>query len=90
VCHLVIVAQDVLITLVTPAETEPAVDAVTYWDLVEPPTGEDPLDALIPGWPPHTASRGGSSSTLATLDPPRAAPPNSPIPPSASAPATRC
>lgn len=48
VCHLVIDAQDVLITLVTPAETEPTVDAVTYWQLVEPPTGEDPLDALIP------------------------------------------
>ncbi|TDC87773.1 maleylpyruvate isomerase N-terminal domain-containing protein [Actinomadura sp. 7K507] len=48
VCHLVIDAQDVLITLVTPAETEPTADAVTYWDLVEPPTGEDPLDALIP------------------------------------------
>jgi hypothetical protein len=47
-CHLVIDAQDVLITLVTPAETEPTVDAATYWDLVEPPTGEDPLDALIP------------------------------------------
>ncbi|MCA2221405.1 maleylpyruvate isomerase N-terminal domain-containing protein [Nonomuraea aurantiaca] len=48
VCHLVIDAQDVLITLVTPAETEPTVDAVTYWNLVEPPTGEDPLDALVP------------------------------------------
>jgi hypothetical protein len=48
VCHLVIDAQDVLITLVTPADTEPTVDAVTYWKLVEPPTGDDPLDALIP------------------------------------------
>ncbi|MFS8198055.1 maleylpyruvate isomerase N-terminal domain-containing protein [Streptomyces sp. CWNU-52B] len=48
VCHLVIDAQDVLITLVTPADTEPTVDQVTYWQLVEPPTGEDPLDALIP------------------------------------------
>ncbi|MBB4901246.1 maleylpyruvate isomerase N-terminal domain-containing protein [Streptomyces griseomycini] len=48
VCHLVVDAQDVLITLVTPAEDEPTVDAVTYWNLVEPPTGEDPLDALIP------------------------------------------
>ncbi|MFI9077411.1 maleylpyruvate isomerase N-terminal domain-containing protein [Streptomyces sioyaensis] len=48
VCHLVIDAQDVLITLVTPAETEPTVDAVTYWQLVEAPTGEDPLDALVP------------------------------------------
>lgn len=47
VCHLVIDAQDVLITLVTPAETEPTRDAVTYWDIVEAPTGEDPLDALI-------------------------------------------
>ncbi|QFZ21116.1 maleylpyruvate isomerase N-terminal domain-containing protein [Saccharothrix syringae] len=48
VCHLVIDAQDVLITLVTPAEAEPTVDADGYWRLVEPPTGEDPLDALIP------------------------------------------
>ncbi|MDT0308392.1 maleylpyruvate isomerase N-terminal domain-containing protein [Streptomyces sp. DSM 44917] len=48
VCHLVIDAQDVLITLVTPDEGEAAVDAVRYWKLVEPPTGEDPLDALIP------------------------------------------
>ncbi|GAA2135656.1 maleylpyruvate isomerase N-terminal domain-containing protein [Actinomadura napierensis] len=48
VCHLVIDAQDVLITLVTPAGTEPTADAATYWDIVEPPTGDDPLDALIP------------------------------------------
>jgi hypothetical protein len=48
VCHLIIDAQDVLITLVTPAETEPTADSVTYWNLVEPPTGQDPLDALIP------------------------------------------
>ncbi|MGD6757014.1 maleylpyruvate isomerase N-terminal domain-containing protein [Streptomyces sp. BH105] len=47
VCHLVIDAQDVLITLATPASTEPTVDAVTYWHVDrEPPTGEDPLDAL--------------------------------------------
>ncbi|MFJ9175961.1 maleylpyruvate isomerase N-terminal domain-containing protein [Streptomyces sp. NPDC102360] len=47
VCHLVIDAQDVLITLVTPASTEPTVDAVTYWHVDdEPPTGEDLLDAL--------------------------------------------
>ncbi|WP_221350968.1 maleylpyruvate isomerase N-terminal domain-containing protein [Streptomyces beigongshangae] len=48
VCHLVIDAQDVLITLATPADTAPTVDAVTYWRLVGPATGEDPLDALIP------------------------------------------
>jgi uncharacterized protein (TIGR03083 family) len=46
VCHLIVDAQDVLITLVTPAETEPTRDAVTYWNLVEAPTGDDPLDAL--------------------------------------------
>lgn len=47
VCHLVIDAQDVLITLATPAATEPTVDAVTYWHVEDrPPTGEDPLDAL--------------------------------------------
>ncbi|MGW7411729.1 maleylpyruvate isomerase N-terminal domain-containing protein [Streptomyces sp. NPDC054863] len=47
VCHLVIDAQDVLITLATPAGTEPTRDAVTYWEVAEaPPTGDDPLDAL--------------------------------------------
>lgn len=48
VCHLVIDAQDVLITLVTPATTAPTADAVTSWEPVEPRTGDDPLDALIP------------------------------------------
>ncbi|WP_049563916.1 maleylpyruvate isomerase N-terminal domain-containing protein [Nonomuraea sp. SBT364] len=48
VCHLVIDAQDVLITLVTPADTEPTRDAVTYWEVSRtPPTGDDPLDALV-------------------------------------------
>ncbi|MEW2549021.1 maleylpyruvate isomerase N-terminal domain-containing protein [Streptomyces sp. NPDC047002] len=48
VCHLVIDAQDVLITLVTPVDEEPTRDAVTYWDVSgTPPTGDDPLDALI-------------------------------------------
>ncbi|GAA1989807.1 maleylpyruvate isomerase N-terminal domain-containing protein [Amycolatopsis minnesotensis] len=48
VCHLVIDAQDVLITLVTPAEAEPTRDAITYWAVATtPPTGDDPLDALI-------------------------------------------
>ncbi|MEV0195273.1 maleylpyruvate isomerase N-terminal domain-containing protein [Nonomuraea sp. NPDC050691] len=47
VCHLIIDAQDVLITLATPAETEPTRDAVTYWEVTgTPPSGEDPLDAL--------------------------------------------
>ncbi|MFD3577420.1 maleylpyruvate isomerase N-terminal domain-containing protein [Streptomyces sp. NPDC058644] len=47
VCHLIVDAQDVLITLVTPADTEPTHDALTYWDVTEtPPTGDDPLDAL--------------------------------------------
>jgi hypothetical protein len=48
VCHLIIDAQDVLITLVTPADTEPNRDAVSYWAVTHtPPTGDDPLDALI-------------------------------------------
>jgi hypothetical protein len=48
VCHLIIDAQDILITLVTPAEQEPTRNAVTYWEVAEtPPTGDDPLDALI-------------------------------------------
>ncbi|WP_416529744.1 maleylpyruvate isomerase N-terminal domain-containing protein [Streptomyces coelicoflavus] len=46
VCHLVIDAQDVLITLATPSAGEPTRDAVTYWRVVEPPTGDNPLDAL--------------------------------------------
>ncbi|GEB48973.1 maleylpyruvate isomerase N-terminal domain-containing protein [Streptomyces cacaoi] len=47
-CHLVIDAQDVLITLATPADAEPTCDAATYWDVAQaPPTGTDPLDALI-------------------------------------------
>ncbi|MFW6691027.1 maleylpyruvate isomerase N-terminal domain-containing protein [Streptomyces sp. MAR4 CNX-425] len=47
VCHLVIDAQDVLITLVTPADGEPTADAAGYWHVSdEPPTGADPLDAL--------------------------------------------
>jgi len=49
VCHLVIDAQDVLITLVTPAETEPTRNAATYWTVSETlPTDDDPLAALIP------------------------------------------
>ncbi|MET9995122.1 maleylpyruvate isomerase N-terminal domain-containing protein [Streptomyces mutabilis] len=47
VCHLVIDAQDVLITLATPATEEPTRDEVTYWNVVDAPTGDDPLDALI-------------------------------------------
>ncbi|MFD8568495.1 maleylpyruvate isomerase N-terminal domain-containing protein [Streptomyces sp. NPDC059639] len=47
VCHLVIDAQDVLITLVTPADTEPTRDAVTYWTIDDHRPGEDdPLAAL--------------------------------------------
>ncbi|MEV6826752.1 maleylpyruvate isomerase N-terminal domain-containing protein [Amycolatopsis sp. NPDC051102] len=48
VCHLVIDAQDVLITLVTPAASAVTHDAVTYWAVSDsPPSGDDPLDALI-------------------------------------------
>jgi hypothetical protein len=89
VTHLVIGAQDILITLVTPAETEPTANAVSYWEIVERPNGEDPLDALVLGWPRPTASHDGSSSILTTSGPPRAEPLGSPIRPPASAPAKR-
>ncbi|WP_396900416.1 maleylpyruvate isomerase N-terminal domain-containing protein [Mycolicibacterium sp.] len=47
VCHFIIDAQDVLITLVTPTTAQPTHNAVTYWEISEtPPTGDDPLDAL--------------------------------------------
>ncbi|GAA3487176.1 maleylpyruvate isomerase N-terminal domain-containing protein [Streptomyces cremeus] len=47
VCHLIIDAQDVLITLATPEDGAPTRDELTYWDVSgTPPTGEDPLDAL--------------------------------------------
>jgi hypothetical protein len=47
VCHLIIDAQDVLITLVTPADAEPTRNAVTYWEVTTAaPDGDDPLDAL--------------------------------------------
>jgi hypothetical protein len=47
VCHLIIDAQDVLITLATPTEQAPSRNAVTYWTATEtPPDGDDPLDAL--------------------------------------------
>ncbi|MER5734015.1 maleylpyruvate isomerase N-terminal domain-containing protein [Streptomyces sp. NPDC002138] len=47
VCHLIIDAQDVLITLVTPVDAAPTRDAATYWNVLDTPTGDDPLDALI-------------------------------------------
>jgi hypothetical protein len=46
VYHLIVDAQDVLITLATPTDAEPTRNAVTYWDLVEAPIGDDPLAAL--------------------------------------------
>ena len=46
-CHLIIDAQDVLITLVTPTDAEPARNEVTSWDVAQtPPKGDEPLDAL--------------------------------------------
>ncbi|APX33667.1 thioesterase [Brachybacterium sp. P6-10-X1] len=47
VCHLVIDAQDVLMTLATPAETAPTHDALSYWAPSSAmPDGTDPYDAL--------------------------------------------
>lgn len=47
VTHLVIDAQDVLITFATPADTAPTADALSYWAVsASPPSAEDPLEAL--------------------------------------------
>ncbi len=67
VCHLVIDAQDVLITLASPAESEPTRDAVTYWDL-------GPLVWIRPGsraLVPHLAAL----SSVAMAPPCRPPPP---------------
>ncbi|MFD9700718.1 maleylpyruvate isomerase N-terminal domain-containing protein [Lentzea sp. NPDC059081] len=45
VCHFVIDAQDVLITLVTPTADDVTHDAVTYWKVSHAPSA-DPLAAL--------------------------------------------
>ncbi|MBB4855962.1 hypothetical protein HNP40_003376 [Mycobacteroides chelonae] len=37
VCHLINDAQDVLITRATPSNATPTRDAVTYWEVLEPP-----------------------------------------------------
>lgn len=47
VCHFVIDAQDVLITLVTPSAEAATHDAVTYWKVTGEPSGDDPLSALV-------------------------------------------
>ncbi|KOV78338.1 maleylpyruvate isomerase [Nocardia sp. NRRL S-836] len=46
VCHLVIDAQDVLITLVTPTAEAATHDSVTYWKVSDAPAADDPLSAL--------------------------------------------
>jgi hypothetical protein len=48
VCHLIIGAQDVLITLATPSSDEPTANAVTYWNAPEPSGTDDPADAGPP------------------------------------------
>jgi uncharacterized protein (TIGR03083 family) len=48
VCHLVIDAQDVLITLATPTDEDATRDAYSYWSVASVvPDGDDPLDALV-------------------------------------------
>lgn len=47
VSHLVLDAQDVLITLSTPADSAPTHDALSYWTpSPTPPDGQSPRDAL--------------------------------------------
>ncbi|WP_328608037.1 maleylpyruvate isomerase N-terminal domain-containing protein [Amycolatopsis sp. NBC_00345] len=47
VFHLVIDAQDILITLASTTEAPATRDAVTYWRPAEPPTGTDPEAAFV-------------------------------------------
>lgn len=47
VCHLTIGAQDVLVTLVTPEDAEPTVDAVAYWRAGEAEAHPDPHGRLV-------------------------------------------
>lgn len=47
VCHLIIDAQDVLITLVTPADTAPTRNAVSYWSIAEAPPDDEMFDGLV-------------------------------------------
>ena len=48
VFHLIIDAQDLLITLATPSTAEPAIDAVSYWQLDEnAPDGTDPHSEFV-------------------------------------------
>ncbi|KNX38659.1 maleylpyruvate isomerase N-terminal domain-containing protein [Luteipulveratus halotolerans] len=46
VCHLVIDAQDVLITLATPTDEAPTRDAASYWAVSDTVDADDPLAAL--------------------------------------------
>jgi hypothetical protein len=46
VFHLIIDAQDVLITLASPTEAAATRDSVTYWEPEEVPTGTDPVSAF--------------------------------------------
>lgn len=46
VCHLIIDAQDVLITLATPDDSPPTRNAVTYWEVAEALPPDDPVDPL--------------------------------------------
>ncbi|MGN6240483.1 MAG: maleylpyruvate isomerase N-terminal domain-containing protein [Cellulosimicrobium cellulans] len=47
VCHLTIGAQDVLVTLVTPEDAAPTVDAVAYWRAGDAEEHPDPHGRLV-------------------------------------------
>jgi len=68
VCHLVIDAQDVLITLATPAETAPTADALSYWT-------PSPIGSPSPTRTPRCCA-----TTSRTWAPPPIAPRHSPTP----------
>jgi hypothetical protein len=63
VCHLVIDAQDVLITLATPAESAPTADALSYWTPTPIPAG----GGVNHGTPSHRAAPPDSTDPLDAL-----------------------
>ncbi|MGT2525866.1 maleylpyruvate isomerase N-terminal domain-containing protein [Streptomyces nojiriensis] len=83
---LVIDAQDVLITSVTPAgAAEPTVDAVTYGSSSPPGRAKTRSTRWSRASRRRTGSRGGSSSASTTSVRPPVGPPYSPTPRPASA-----
>ena len=77
--HLVIDAQDVLITLATPAEDAPTADALSYWTPTPTRRAARPRTTASPSAsPPPTRTRTCCATISRTSAPPPDAPRSSP------------